>query len=1105
MRARVWCMSLVLVTLGVACGDQPTEVVPDREVRAAAGMAGGPGMTADATSSSEDGLSITTDKDDYAPGDTVWFTGAGWPANDSLDIVLTDDPLTHPPHEWTIRVTAEGTFRDSTYVVDEGDLNVTFTLVATSRGDGRGLFVTFTDGNVTAATAPTTHAPSGAADCVVAAKATFSLGETVCTKTTITVQTPPAGPGDFRIQWVGPAPSTTVVRETNKSGANGTSHVDQFVPAATGTWTIRACKLTGNCETGAFLASSTFTVNAAAAATITSLTSSPNPSNSGQLVTFTASVKSGSPETAVTSGSVSFREGTCSAGTILSGPTALAGNGRASFTKSDLTVGSHTIRACYGGASGFATSDGTVVQVVNAITSTAVTSSQNPSPNGASVTFTATVTSGSPATAVTLGKVSFKTGGTSCANASDLQAGEDLDQNGQVTFATSTLAIGAHVIRACYGGATGFALSEGEVTQQVNNTATVIVLTSSDNPSVTGQSVTFNANVTNNSNPVTTGKLTFKRGGTECSDATVVQNETTPNNLGKVTYTTSFSASESPITIRACYGGSTTPLLSASEAALPQNVDKATTNTTIGSSAATSVLSQPVTFTITVSVVSPGAGAPTGSVTFEQGGTACGNGTNVLATKTLGGGQATFATSSLAVGAHTIRGCYAETTNFKGSNNSTTQTVNKAPTSTAIESDASTSVFSQEVTFKITVSPLSPAVATPTGNVTFEKGGTACGNGTDMLATKALSGGEATFATSSLAVGAHTIRGCYAETANFEGSVNSMTQTVNKAPTSTAIESDASTSVFSQEVTFKITVSPLSPAVATPTGSVTFEQGGTACGNGTSVLATKALSGGEATFATSSLAVGAHAIRGCYAETANFAGSSNSMTQTVNKATTSTEISSSVNPSILNQPVTFSVTVRPVVPAVATPQGNVALHDGTCAAGVVIGVATPLSASGQASFTVSTLAVGMHAVTACYAGNGSFEPSERVVTPSQQVKYNFEGLFAPVDRPTTVNLSKAGQAVPLKWRLTDYNRVPVLNFAPEALGVAVSGIQCTATATLDQIEEYTGSSGLQNLGDGYYQFNWKTPAGYASSCKSIGLNLGEGTPRGPMAYFNFKK
>jgi hypothetical protein len=35
-----------------------------------------------------------------------------------------------------------------------------------------------------------------------------------------------------------------------------------------------------------------------------------------------------------------------------------------------------------------------------------------------------------------------------------------------------------------------------------------------------------------------------------------------------------------------------------------------------------------------------------------------------------------------------------------------------------------------------------------------------------------------------------------------------------------------------------------------------------------------------------------------------------------------------------------------------------------------------------------------------------------------------------------------------------------------------------------------GSSGLLNLGNGYYQLNWKSPATYAGSCKTLHLNLG---------------
>jgi hypothetical protein len=120
------------------------------------------------------------------------------------------------------------------------------------------------------------------------------------------------------------------------------------------------------------------------------------------------------------------------------------------------------------------------------------------------------------------------------------------------------------------------------------------------------------------------------------------------------------------------------------------------------------------------------------------------------------------------------------------------------------------------------------------------------------------------------------------------------------------------------------------------------------------------------------------------------------------------------------------------------------------------------------------------------------------------VQYSFDGLFAPIDRPNTMNVSKAGQAIPLKWRLTDADGNPVTNLA--SVIVTVTGVSCSLGSTLDLVEEVaSGSSGLQNLGDGYYQFNWKSPTSYAGSCKSLNLNLGEGTPRTGLAFISFKK
>src|SRR5919107_3741168 len=131
------------VVFAIACGDNNiTEPMPDRSPTTA-GSASITPTVAFATTTTEDGLSISTDKDDCQPGDVVHLTGYGWQAGDVLDIVLTDDPLTHDPHRWSVSVGEDGTFQDDTNAVDEGDLFVTFTLVATSRATGRSLTVIF--------------------------------------------------------------------------------------------------------------------------------------------------------------------------------------------------------------------------------------------------------------------------------------------------------------------------------------------------------------------------------------------------------------------------------------------------------------------------------------------------------------------------------------------------------------------------------------------------------------------------------------------------------------------------------------------------------------------------------------------------------------------------------------------------------------------------------------------------------------------------------------------------------------------------------------------------------------------------------------------------
>ena len=89
----------------------------------------------------------------------------------------------------------------------------------------------------------------------------------------------------------------------------------------------------------------------------------------------------------------------------------------------------------------------------------------------------------------------------------------------------------------------------------------------------------------------------------------------------------------------------------------------------------------------------------------------------------------------------------------------------------------------------------------------------------------------ATLATASLAAGTHTLTATYDGNSNFTASTSSgIAQTVNKGATTTLLNASPSPSAYGQPVTF--TVSVLSTA-GTPTGSVTFMNGGSTLGTGT--------------------------------------------------------------------------------------------------------------------------------------------------------------------------------------------------------------------------------------------------------------------------------
>ncbi|HEX9124147.1 MAG TPA: PxKF domain-containing protein [Actinomycetota bacterium] len=151
-----------------------------------------------------------------------------------------------------------------------------------------------------------------------------------------------------------------------------------------------------------------------------------------------------------------------------------------------------------------------------------------------------------------------------------------------------------------------------------------------------------------------------------------------------------------------------------------------------------------------------------------------------------------------------------------------------------------------------------------------------------------------------------------------------------------------------------------------------------------------------------------------------------------------------------------------------------------------------------------TAAANTSAVGSFTASVTGYDIAGRFATVScpYNVGYNFTGFYQPIDN-TVANSAKAGQAVPVKWRLTDYYGVGISDPA-SFVSVSSSTAGGSCGGTVDAIEEYAGSSGLLYLGDGNWQYNWKTPKSYAGSCRTMKLYLlGSGSPY-KTADFQFK-
>ena len=713
----------------------------------------------------------------------------------------------------------------------------------------------------------------------------------------------------------------------------------------------------------------TYTQDVSPGDTTTTLVSGTNPSVTGQSVTFTATIAPSGAAAGTPTGTVDF---TSDGSSIGCDSVTVSADMATCTTTFDAANGNHTIEAAYSGDDSFNSSSDSLTQTVNqgaTGTVTTLTSGTNPSVTGQDVTFTATVSASSPAVGNPTGTVDFTSDGSSISCDAVTLVGD---------VATCTVAFDAangssHAIVATYSGDDSFLGSTAPTyTQQVSkgDTGTGTTLTSGINPTVTGAPVTYTAtvSVTDPASGTPTGTVAFTSDSvtiTGCGSVTLT-GET-------ATCTTSFDAANgSSHAIVATYSGddsfngSTAPNFT-------QTVDQGATGTvtTLTSGTNPSVTGQSVTYTATVSPMSPAVGNPTGTVDFTSDGSSIS-----CDAVTLVGDVATCTVAFDAANgsSHAIVATYSGDDSFATSTAATyTQDVNPGSTTTTLASDTNPSVSGQSVTFTATVADVSPASGGPTGTVDFKNGATSITG----CASRSLIDGVATCTTSfEHANGSSlSIEAVYSGDTNFNGSNDTITQTVNLGTTATAttLTTGTNPSVSGQSVTYHVSVAPVAPAIGNPTGTVAFKDGSATIAG----CATQALTAGVATCTVTypSPAGSPHAITAVYSGDTDYATSTSGvLVHTVNRGTTTTTVSSSANPTPAFQDVTYTATVAVNAPAAGTLSGTVAFEDG---GSTISGCGSVAVSGGVATCTTSYLGgpATTHPITAVYSGDATFAGS----------------------------------------------------------------------------------------------------------------------------------
>lgn len=215
----------------------------------------------------------------------------------------------------------------------------------------------------------------------------------------------------------------------------------------------------------------------------------------------------------------------------------------------------------------------------------------------------------------------------------------------------------------------------------------------------------------------------------------------------------------------------------------------------------------------------------------------------------------------------------------------------------------------------------------------------------------------------------------------YRSASGSVSLTVNRAQPTVMLVSSANPAILSNSVSFTATVSA---SASTPTGSVDFYDGTTLLGSGT-------LASGDATYATSSLSSGTHAITAVYSGDSNFSSvTSSAVSQVVSDVTVNIASVGSRSATVsAGGTATYHLSISPstgsTFPAAVTltasggPVGSTititpnAIAAGAAATNVTVTVQVPATTAAARSSSVSVLGAAfplMGILVLCFGAEG---------------------------------------------------------------------------------------------------------------------------------------